>query len=89
MASAYSKGMTIKAGYWTSVYKAQIGGWRQEWVDAVLEVVSPGMAVVKSASMSEAGSHRQQYHVAGVEAREVGAKKRISSLSDVQIVEVA
>lgn len=76
----------IKASYWTAVYKRAIPGWREERVEAVLEVQSPGKARVVAASMERAGSKRQQYNTTGVEMREIGKVKIISKLSNVRFV---
>ena len=76
-------GEKIKAGYFTAVYKPEIGGFRQEYVDATLEVISPGKARVITADMEQAGSKRQRYYVFGAESKEVGKIKIISKLNHV------
>ncbi len=76
----YTAGQTIKAQYRTGVYKPAIGGWRQERVNATLEVISPGKARVLFASIDEPRSKRQRFNVNGIEAREEGKIKLISKL---------
>ena len=76
----YTVGQTIKAQYKTGVYKPAIGGWRQERVNATLEVISPGKARVLSASVDEPRSNRQRFNSRGIEAREEGKIKLISKL---------
>ena len=74
----YTVGQTIEAQYKTGVYKPAIGGWRQERVNATLEVISPGKARVLSASVDEPRSKRQWFNASGIEAREKGKIKLIS-----------
>lgn len=79
--------ITIK--YTTGVYTA--AGWRSVTVTAEAERTSAGMATVTrvtaidgdapAGTMSRTGAQRQQYHGTGVAAREVGARKRLSSCS--------
>lgn len=76
----YTIGQTIKAQYRTGVYKPAIGGWRQEQVNATLEVISPGKARVLFASMDEPRSNRQRFNSNGIEEREKGKVKLISKL---------
>lgn len=79
-------GDIIKGGYSTGVYARC--GWRQRYVKAVLEVVSPEMAVIKDITyIEQRKSNRQQYYVDGVIRREIGKRKRISCLDDVEILE--
>lgn len=47
----YIPGMKIRAGYWTSVYKPNLSGWRSEYVKAELEVITPKKARVTDAVM--------------------------------------
>ena len=68
----YTAGQKISAGYWASIYKPNIGGWRSEYVSAVLEVISPGKAKVISAELDQAGSRRQSFNVASNELKQVG-----------------
>ncbi len=77
---SYTVGQTIKAQYKTAIYKPAIGGWRQERVNATLEVISPGKARVLSASVDEPRSKRQWFNVNGIESREEGKIKLISKL---------
>jgi len=81
----FSPGMKISAVYYTSVYKSNVSGWRSEKVTAILEVISPGMAIVRSATMEPGGSKRQHYNVAKAEADEIGKKKIISKLDKVEV----
>jgi len=64
-------------------------GWRNVTILADAEKISAGMAQVTAVqeidgetptgTMSRTGARRQQYHGSGVAAREVGARKRLSS----------
>ena len=64
-------------------------GWRNVTILADAEKISAGMAQVNAVreidgetptgTMSRTGARRQQYHGSGVAAREVGARKRLSS----------
>ena len=83
----YTAGQKISAGYWASIYKPNIGGWRSEYVSAVLEVISPGKAKVISAELDQAGSHRQSFNVASNELKQVGCVKIISKLDNVEVIE--
>lgn len=84
----YQIGTIIKGGYSTGVYARC--GWRQRYVIAVLEVVSPGMAVIKDITyIEQPGSKRQQYYVYGVIRREIGRRKRISCLDNVEVLQEA
>jgi hypothetical protein len=76
----YTVGQTIKAQYRTGVYKPVIGAWRQEWVNATLEVISPGKARVLFASVDKPRSKRQWFNSYGIEEREKGKIKLISKL---------
>lgn len=81
----FTIGSVIKGSYYTGVYARC--GWRQRYVEALLEVVSPGMAVIKKITyIEEPGSKRQQYYVAGVISREIGKRKIISCLRNVEVV---
>lgn len=82
----YEAGQRIAAGYYASVYKPNIGGWRSEWVEAELEVISPGRAKVVSCHIEEATSRRQDFSVSRAEADQIGAVKIISKLSNVRVV---
>ena len=87
MTTEYVPGQKISAVYWTSVYKPNIGGWRSEYVSAVLEVISPGKAKVISAELDQAGSRRQSFNVASNELKQVGCVKIISKLDNVEVIE--
>lgn len=87
MTTKYIPGQKISAGYWASVYKPNIGGWRSEHVRAVLEVISPGKAKVISAEQDQAGSRRQSFNVASNELKQVGCVKIISKLDNVEVIE--
>ena len=77
--------MIIK--YISSVFTQ--AGWRSVTITAQANQISPGMAqVVKVTEIdgdaptgytSRTGSKRQTYNAAGIAAREIGAKKRIST----------
>lgn len=82
----YEVGKQIEATYWTGVYKPEIGGYRQERVDAILEVISPGKARVLDAEMEDASSKRQKYNSTGRQRKEVGKIKIISKLDGVKAV---
>jgi len=83
--------MIIK--YRSSVYTR--AGWREVTITADAERVSPGVARVTSVqaigghpptgTMSRTGSRRQEFHGAGIAMREVGARKRLSSCSIVEV----
>jgi len=88
MAKKFEAGQKIKAGYYTSVYKPKLDGWRSEYVEATLEVISPGKARVISAEMEQAGSKRQGFYVAGAESKEKGKVKIISKLQKVELMNV-
>jgi hypothetical protein len=73
-------------------YKAAVftqAGWRSVNITAEVDQVSPGMAVVKTvtaidgeepkSNMSRTGAKRQAFHGTGIAAREVGARKRLST----------
>jgi hypothetical protein len=75
-----TKGTIFKASYKTAVYKPNIGGWRQEWVEAVLEATSEKMAIVKEAHLDDADSRRQYFSADGIAKREVGKRKQIAGL---------
>ena len=87
MTTEYAPGQKITATYRTSVYKPNIGGWRSEYVSAVLEVISPGKAKVISAELDQAGSRRQSFNVASNELKQVGCVKIISKLDNVEVIE--
>ena len=87
MTTEYVPGQKIRAVYWTSVYKPQIGGWRSERVFAELEVITPGRAKVISAELDQAGSRRQSFNVASNELKQVGCVKIISKLDNVEVIE--
>ena len=80
-------GQKIKATYWTSVYKPNIGEWRSERVFAELEVISPGKAGVISAEMEPAASNRQRFNNSNAAANEIGKVKIISKLDNVEVIE--
>ena len=82
--TTYKIGTIIKAQYWTGVYARC--GWRTRGVVATLKVISAGKAEVLTADMEQADSNRQKYNVCGTERREVGRRKIISCLNDVEIV---
>ena len=64
-------------------------GWRSVTITANANKISPGMAQVTQVTeidgdaptgyTSRTGSKRQTYNAAGIAAREIGAKKRIST----------
>ena len=87
MTTEFVPGQKIRATYWTSVYKPQIGGWRSERVFGELEVISPGKAKVISAELDQAGSHRQSFNVSNAAAKEIGKIKIISKLDSVEVIE--
>lgn len=73
-------------------YQASVftpAGWRSVTIEARAEKTSPKMAkVIEVISIdgdapvgytSRTGAKRQTYHAAGIAAREVGVKKRLSS----------
>lgn len=84
MKTAYKIGTVIKAWYWTGVYARC--GWRTRGVSATLKVISAGKAEVLSADMDQADSNRQKFNVFGTEQREIGKRKIISCLNDIEIV---
>lgn len=86
MAGKYQAGQKIRANYYASVYKPSMGAWRSEWVEAELEVISPGKAKVVSATMEQAGSNRQRFNVGANESKQIGSVKIISKLSNVEII---
>ena len=89
-----AEGNLIKINYTSAVFTS--AGWRSVSITAMAEQVSPGMAKVIAVTeidgeeprgyTSRTGAKRQQYNASGVAAREVGAKKRISTC---KILEVA
>lgn len=83
----YTVGQKIKATYWTSIYKPNIGGFRSEMVFAELEVISPGRAKVIWANLDPAFSNRQRFNVSSAARKEIGAIKIISKLDNVEVVE--
>lgn len=84
MKTTYKIGTVIKAWYWTGVYARC--GWRTRGVAATLKVISAGKAEVLSADMDQADSNRQKFNVFGTEQREIGKRKIISCLNDIEIV---
>jgi hypothetical protein len=78
---------TIKIAYDTGVYTP--AGWRSVTVTALASKTSSKMAEVTEVVLidgdapvgraSRTGAKRQTYNAAGIAAREVGARKRISS----------
>ena len=84
---SYTVGQKIRAVYWTSVYKPQIGGWRSEKVFAELEVITPGRAKVIWANLDPAFSNRQKFNVSAAARKEIGAVKIISRLGNVEVME--
>ena len=83
----YTVGQKIKATYWTSIYKPNIGGFRSEMVFAELEVISPGRAKVIWANLDPAFSNRQRFNVSAAARKEIGGIKIISKLDNVEVVE--
>ena len=83
----YTVGQKIKATYWTSIYKPNIGGFRSEMVFAELEVISPGRAKVIWANLDPAFSNRQRFSASYAASRQIGAVKYISKLSNVEVIE--
>lgn len=83
---SYKIGTRITADYNASVYKSGCNGWRAETVHALMEIVSPAMAVVISADMDPAGSHRQEYNHVKSANDQRGVRKRLSSLWNVEVV---
>jgi hypothetical protein len=83
----------MKIKYTTSVFTA--AGWRSVSIVATADQVSPGMAKVIAVTeidgeepkgyTSRTGAKRQQYNASGVAAREVGAKKRISTCKILEV----
>lgn len=78
--------------YSSSVFTA--AGWRSVSITAEAERISAGMARVVRViaidghdpvgTLSRTGARRQQYHAAGIAAREIGARKRISACTVAQ-----
>ena len=87
MTTEFAPGQKIRAVYWTSVYKANIGGWRSEKVFAELEVITPGRARVLSAKLEPAMSNRQRFNPSYAAANENGKIKIISKLDSVEVIE--
>ena len=87
MTTEYAPGQKIRAVYWTSVYKPQIGEWRSERVFAELEVISPGKARVIYANLDPATSKRQRFNASNAAAKEFGKVKIISKLDSVEVIE--
>jgi hypothetical protein len=77
----------MQIAYEASVFTA--AGWRSVTITALAEKISAGMAAVMEVIAidgekpvgytSRTGAKRQQYHAAGIAAREVGKRKRISA----------
>ena len=77
----------MQIAYEASVFTA--AGWRSVTITALAEQVSKGMASVLEVLAidgekpvgytSRTGAKRQQYHAAGISAREIGKRKRISA----------
>ena len=84
---SYTPGQKIKATYWTSIYKPNIGGFRSEMVFAELEVISPERAKVIWANLDPAFSNRQRFNVSAAARKEIGAIKIISKLDNVEVIE--
>ena len=87
MTTEYVPGQKIRAVYWTSVYKPQIGEWRSERVFAELEVITPGKAKVIWANLEPATSNRGKFNVSAAARKEIGAIKIISKLDSVEVIE--
>ena len=87
MTTEYVPGQKIRADYWTSVYKPNIGGWRSERVFAELEVISPGRAKVIRARLDPAMSNRQRLNASTTAPTEHGKVKIISKLDSVEVIE--
>ena len=87
MTTEFVPGQKIRATYWTSVYKPQIGEWRSERVFAELEVISPGRAKVIWANLEPAMSNRQRFNVSSAASEEHGKVKIISKLDSVEVIE--
>ena len=87
MTTEFVPGQKIRADYWTSVYKPQIGEWRSERVFAELEVISPGRAKVIWANLEPAISNRQRFNVSSAASKEHGKVKIISKLDNVEVIE--
>lgn len=87
MTTEYVPGQKIRAVYWTSVYKPNIGGWRSERVYAELEVISPRRAKVIRANLEPAMSNRQRFSPSYAAANEIGKVKIISGLDSVEVIE--
>lgn len=84
----YQEGQKIKACYNASVYKANIGGWRSEKVEAVLEILPGGKkAKVLDCKMEPAGFRRSWYNVIGAQNKEIGNIKMITSLWNIEVLE--
>ena len=83
---SYTVGQKIRATYWTSVYKPQIGEWRSERVFAELEVITPGRAKVIWANLEPAMSNRQRFNVSSAASKEHGKVKIISKLDSVEVI---
>ena len=87
MTTEYAPGQKIRAVYWTSVYKPQVGEWRSERVFAELEVITPGRAKVIWANLEPAFSKRQRFNVSSAASKEQGKVKIISKLDSVEVIE--
>ena len=87
MTTEFVPGQKIRAVYWTSIYKPNIGGWRSERVFAELEVISPGRAKVIWANLDPAMSKRQRFNASSAASKEHGKVKIISKLDSVEVIE--
>lgn len=83
----YTVGQKIRASYWISVYKPNIGGYRDVRVSAELQVVGPGIARVIQARLDPARSNRQRFNVGYTEGKEIGVIKLINRLWNVEVIE--
>lgn len=78
-------GQRYSAHYYTSVYKVNLGGWREERVDVIVEAISAKRVKVLDCEGGKyRGSKRQQYNPDGIARREIGKIKLASSLYDVR-----
>lgn len=80
-------GRKYSAHYYTSVYKANIGGWREECVNVIVEAISAKrVKVIDCEGGKYSGSKRQYYNPDGIACREIGKVKLASSLYSIEEV---
>lgn len=80
-------GQKYSAHYYTSVYKPNIGGWREERVNVIVEAISAKrVKVIDCEGGKYSGSKRQHYNPDGIARREIGKVKLASSLYSIEEV---